>query len=200
VGLGRADETARAGRAARQLQVRLGLPETVSVTGGSGRWLREDGPCFPGGGSPVLDLSAEQVLRRRRCRQHALVWPKTRSCRRPRSAQSPRRHFSVEHGLIDLGAPPIRPTCRLIRPEQWSGNTVAATKRFRNDWECWLDAANPARTAWILPRGAAGGVCPCGNPDPHPAVAPSISGRPFGGRQRDCCRAGPRPGWRTLDR
>ncbi|HEY8718972.1 hypothetical protein [Pengzhenrongella sp.] len=150
-----------------ELQVRLGLPETVSVTGDP-EVAREDGALLLAAGHPVLDLSAEQVLGVGDVGQHALVWPKLELPTAEDLLEQARDTFSVDHGRIDLAAPPIRSYLPVIRAGAMIQYTVAGDEAFQERLECWLDA----ETRRELPdshRKALQAALPCA-PDPTQQV------------------------------
>jgi hypothetical protein len=122
-----------------ELQVQLGLPETVSVTGDP-EVAREDGALLLAAGHPVLDLSAEQVLGVGDVGQHALVWPKAELPAAVDLLEQARDTFSVDHGRIDLGAPPIRRYLPVIRAGAMIRYSVAGDEAFQERLECWVDA------------------------------------------------------------
>jgi hypothetical protein len=122
-----------------ELQVRLGLPETVSVTGDP-EVAREDGALLLAAGHPVLDLSAEQVLGVGDVGRHALVWPKLELPAAGDLLEQARGTFSVDHGRIDVAAPPIRTYLPVIRAGAMIRYRVAGDEAFQERLECWLDA------------------------------------------------------------
>jgi hypothetical protein len=141
------------------LQVRLGLPETVSVTGDP-EVAREDGALLLAAGHPVLDLSAQQVLGVGDVGQHALAWPKPELPAADDLLEQARDTFSVDHGRIDLAAQPIRSYLPVIRAGAMVRYRVAGDEAFQERLECWLDA-DTQRELPDLHRAALQAALPC---------------------------------------
>jgi hypothetical protein len=148
-----------------ELQVWLGLPETVSVTGDP-QAAREDGALLLAAGHPVLDLSAEQVLSVGDVGQHALAWPRLELPAAEDLLEQARGTFDVDHGRIDLAAPPIRSYLPVIRAGAMVRYSVAGDEAFQERLECWVDA-DTRRELPRTHREAVQAALPCAQDSTH---------------------------------
>jgi hypothetical protein len=121
------------------LQARLGLPETLTVTGDP-EAAREDGALLLAAGHPVLTVSAEAVLAGADVGRGALAWPGDLLPAAEDLLEQARDTFPVDHGRIDLAGPPTRAYLPVLRAGAMIGYLVAGDEAFQERAECWLDA------------------------------------------------------------
>lgn len=122
------------------LQVRFGLPETITVTGDP-EAAREDGALLLAAGHPVLALAAETTLAAGDVGRYALAWPGDQIPATADLVESARGAFPVDHGRIDPAGAPTRTYLPVLRAGAMIRYTVAGDEAFQERAESWSDAA-----------------------------------------------------------